>query len=684
MHIHGWDKGFLSQLDAKEYVRQLRASNTQSALVYAQSHVGYCNWPTETGTVHPNLAHRDFIGDMVNECRSHDMDIMLYYSLVFNTVEAENHPDWRTVDANGETIYGLRNPRYGACCPNNMAYRDFTVSQIKELGQRYDVDGFWFDMTFWPDICACPACRERYDREIGGEFPTTVDWRDPKWVTFQRARERWMADFGQLATDTARAARPGVSVAHQSGMFLTDWKLCGSVELADASDYMSADLYGDVVRHSISSKVFYNLSNQLPFEYMTSRCPNLLFHTTTKSEAMLREQAMSAVANGGGFLFIDAIDPIGTLDEHVYRRMRSSFDEIERLEGKLGGRLRQEVAIYLSMESRVPIDEKQPVAGGNTAFTFEAIYGGNPPPHLKGLYEYSGYCVRNHIPFGIITRKNLSMLPECNVLILPDVQYLSDHEIEEFTRFVSNGGTLVVSGEVGTMDLDGRPREGGGLANVIGCRLTGATDESVTYIRPAEGLAGLFEPYGTRNPINVMGPQTTCAIESGAEVLGYTTLPYTSPGDWKRFASIHSNPPGRDTDNPAVVVNRFGNGSAVYLSATIELEFYAHLLTNLLKRANGTDASVQTNAPDCVEVTVFDDEGNDRILVHAVNYGTAHPRVPVRDIEVRVRHDFGPATTVTNVAGGAPARVTGESSTSVLHIDELDLYQVHEIKRGGK
>ena len=52
---------------------------------------------------------------------------------------------------------------------------------------------------------------------------------------------------------------------------------------------------------------------------MTGRCvPNLLAHTVTKTEDKLEQQILHTFAHHGAFLAIDAIDPVGTMDERFF------------------------------------------------------------------------------------------------------------------------------------------------------------------------------------------------------------------------------------------------------------------------------------------------------------------------------------------------------------------------------
>ena len=69
-------------------------------------------------------------------------------------------------------------------------------------------------MTFWPDVCYCPYCTERFRKEHGAEPPRIVNWDDPIWRMFQKARQQWMLEFAMLVTKTIKEVRP-ITVNHQ-------------------------------------------------------------------------------------------------------------------------------------------------------------------------------------------------------------------------------------------------------------------------------------------------------------------------------------------------------------------------------------------------------------------------------------------------------------------------------------
>lgn len=54
MHINDWGEGvFLREFSPENYVNNLKAANVKSAMIYLQSHVGFCHYPSKSGHTHP-------------------------------------------------------------------------------------------------------------------------------------------------------------------------------------------------------------------------------------------------------------------------------------------------------------------------------------------------------------------------------------------------------------------------------------------------------------------------------------------------------------------------------------------------------------------------------------------------------------------------------------------------------
>ena len=106
MHIDDWDSAFLSEFSAEEYFKNLKKAKIKNAMIYFQSHVGLCYFPTKSGKMHNALVGReDMIKKLVDMCRADGIAVTGYYSLIYNNYAHNTHPEWRMLDTNGKSYY---------------------------------------------------------------------------------------------------------------------------------------------------------------------------------------------------------------------------------------------------------------------------------------------------------------------------------------------------------------------------------------------------------------------------------------------------------------------------------------------------------------------------------------------------------------------------------------------------
>lgn len=665
MHIEDWDESFLSKFDPKAYVSLLKKAKVQSAMIYANSHVGYCYWPTASGHMHNGLKGRDTLGELIELCHSEGMDVVVYYSLIFNNWAHDQNPSWRMVNSEGITDSDRpgRLARKRKCCPNSLEYRDFIETQVKELCDAYDFEGIFFDMTYWPYICYCESCKQRYSKEVGGEMPTVADWKDPNWIRFQKKREEWLREFAAFATNVARRYKPGVTVEHNSAVLVHPWTLGTTLGLTESNDYIGGDLYGGFLQQSFVCKLFRNITPNQPFEYMTSRCdPSLSDHTTLKSKEALMLHACLALAHGGAFLFIDAIEPDGSLNPKVYETMGEVFGETSQYEPYLGGSMLEDVAVYYSLDSKMTIDKdyKQGIAGPLSY------------PHIDAALGATRILRENHIPFGVISRCNLKDTQAYKVIVLPDVAFLSDEEADAIREYVKNGGALFASGRSGA----------GVLADVLGVDERGETEENTTYVTPNQNGGALLPGIDPRFPLCVFSRQRVAEPCDQGEVMATITLPYTSPND-RKFVSIHSNPPGRSTEHPAVVFRRYGKGQVIWTAAAIEAfeqEPHRRAFADMIKALIGSDVSVEADAPGVVEVIAFHQPDNRRYLVALINEQESLPAVPVHGARIRVHMGGNRPTKAYLIPDERPLSLILRGDYAEVEMPELEVLRMFVIE----
>ena len=628
MHIADWNDKFLSELDPERYVQMLVLSKVKSAVVYTDSHVGLCYFPTKIGTEHKGTKGKNKLAQIIDGCHRNRINVVLYYSVIFDTHAYRTNPDWRITRANGTGA--AEESRYGVCCPNSP-YRDYVIGLVQEICSLYDFEGLRFDMTFWPAVCYCHYCQKRFADEVGGDLPRIINWEDPRWASFQRKREDWLVEFATTVTSTVRKRKPGASVEHQSSTYPLNWRFGVTYRLAKQNDFLQGDFYGGALQGSFVRKLLYHLTENLPYGFETSVMVNLHNHTAKKSKDLLRAKGYSSIADAGAFIFIDAIDPVGTLNESVYRRMGEVFSETQEYERFLGGKPCHDVGIYMSTESKCDFaDNGKPPEDRDLS---------SKVPHVDAVLMTSNTCISNHMPFGVVTKKNLEKLSDHNVVVLPNVLMMDEEEANAIRAYVRNGGNLYASKYSSLITKTGTRKQDFLLSDVFGVSYMGETKEKITYIAPAEGHENLFPEYSAKYPVMLESSQIIVKAHGGAQVLGGMVLPYTDPADPLRFASIHSNPPGIKTDNPAVVFNHFGKGKVIFVSGDLEnAQVASAVMANLLRLLHD-QYSFEAVAPEAVEVTVFKQEDRKRFLVSVLNFQQELPNIPVDGIRIRVRLD---------------------------------------------
>lgn len=576
MHISDMDENFLSSFNAEEYCADLVKAKIQSPMIYLQSHTGLCNFKTDTARTHKFFEkHPQKINRLIEKCHERGMKVVGYYSLIFNNWAADRHPEWEMRYAD-HTTWRMHGQRYGLCCPNNGEYREFVEKQIKEIAAAFPaLEGMFYDMPYWEVVCRCPACRERWEKEVGGDLPEE-NWQDDRWLKFLRKRQDWMAEFAGFVRRVSLKNMPQTTVEFNFAAVIgCDW-VAGSAEgINAASEFAGGDLYGDLYNHSFTCKYYYGVTKNQPFEYMTCRCnKNLREHTILKPAEMLETEILLTCAHHGATLLIDAIDPVGSLDERVYERAGKVFEKQLPYEKWMDtGELYAEVGIYFDSRTQFP-DE---ICG-----TYNKLCAVNAHRTLA----------ENHIPVAILGNGSVKNAKKLKFVIAPLLRKFENDEILFLAEYVKEGGVLYLSGS-----SDPRLIEtffGGVIENyTFGDSEYAHTEkgfrEVQAYIAPEKSFSRIFGEFNAQYPMPITYKLPIMKGGKG-KVKAKIVLPWSDPDDNMHFSSIHSNPPWRATEYPAVTETRYGKGKVVWSAAAIENEErsnFKEVFIRLLKRYAG-------------------------------------------------------------------------------------------------
>lgn len=609
MHIPDWNADFMTCFSPDDYADCMVAAQVDTALVYAGNCLGICFFPTRVGHMHTGLHGRDIFGQTVEALRARGIRPITYFN-IWSRWAFDTHPDWRIRSVDGrDTLHNADGSfsRYGRCCLCAPGYLDYVVRQFEQLCE-YDTDGFWIDMTGWHGaVCTCSHCRTRFLAETGRELPETVDFDNPLWVEFQRAREQWLFAFNRTIRETVDRCRPGATCAFQAAFWTSGWRGACTQEYINLSDYLAGDFYGNALSYSRICKLLSNLSPNRPMEFMISRCMDLQDHTTTKSDAELRFSAYAALSHGAAFLFIDAIDPVGTLDRRLYQRM---------------GALKKELKPYLDVWSPAAKLVREVTLCYNFASMYDPALHGKPieksPTYLPAgsMGRYAKSLIAAHLSYDMCGPKNLADL-DGGVAVLPQQYVLEDGEYAALERFVADGGSLLVIGASGTRDMAGHPADA--LSALTGVRVTGTAATDVCYFSPTDAALPYFEGMSAAYPLYSKHYAALAQADADTEVLAYLDLPYSHSQEIYRFGSAISNPPAGVTEYPALTRRKYGKGTVMWLAAPIgdtDAPTQQKIFTNLIRSLLPGRTLVETDAPSWMEVMVRRDGARTYITLY--------------------------------------------------------------------
>ena len=652
MHIPDSDPAFLANFDPNRIAATYQRSGVTGAMFYAQSHVGLCYWPTKSGRRHASIGDRDLVDEWLTALGTRGIAACGYYSVSYNNWAAETHPEWRAEFA-PRTGGAFPGPRFGVVCPNNPGYRAFLEAQIGELVGGYDLEAIFFDMTYLFPPCQCRHCRDRLKLETGDEIPEIVDWLSPAWTRYQDRRQAWAIEYGEFITAIARAHRSDISV-HHNGIAPCDWVFVCPFGGTDANDYLGADFYGGNDEQLVVMKLYDRLSAGHPVEFMTSLCRQITDHVTLKSHRTIESAAFATIGSSAAFLLINGVDPSGEINHDAYQRVGEINRRIAPLEESLGGDPVEDVAIYYSGASKMDF-----LANGARA---ESAVASTDYPHYHAVRGVAQALQREHISFGIVTKKQLSQLAEFRLLVLPNVLRMDQEEIDAVRSYVRDGGALYASRYTSLFDTEGKRREDFGLADLFGCHfeaddLAGSVDRAsfdgvdMVYLEPT------VEPFRSAiAPQRFVAHWPSADARAGAvrlrhdvegATLGTLALPYGDRWGTKSdlvWASIHSAPPWRRDVAPALVRHAVGQGEVIYSALdleTIDEEANRSLLLAVLQDLVSAPWSVEVEAPESVWLNVRLQPDRERLVVSLVDRSESRSATPLTNIGLRLKPPAG-------------------------------------------
>ena len=672
MHINDDRDEYMSEFSPENYLKMLKLGNIQVAMIYLQSHVGLCNWPTKSGRTHNFFQKKpDEIKRLIDMCRADGISVVGYYSLNFTQWAHDTHPQWRMLECNGKSSReNDKMERSGLCCPNNKGYREFVFRQIDEMLDFFRLDGIFFDMLYWPQTCYCDCCREKYKAEVGRELPDMENCSFSEKLSLNDAKARWMVEWATAVTEHVHKADPQLPVEHNFSAATNGFQHCCRDGIAEASEYVGGDLYGGTLEQAFVCATYRNLTPNQPFEYMTGRCtPNLMAHTVNKTEDELMQQVMITCAHHGAFLAIDAIDPVGTMDERVYKLIGKIYEEEAEYEPYLKGEVIEDVGLLFNLDSAVNLE------GGDAGTKF--LHFKTVDCECENRTASIGaakHLIAEHIPYGVTTKKNFKEWDKYPVIVAPAINRLEPQVEDALIKYVRDGGCLYFSGCQ-------QPKL---FEVLIGGKIAKYSGTMKAYMYPVGEGKDLMPDYNEKYPIPFdMSIPFVEGISEG-KILAYIKTAYTDRGDGATCASFHSDPPGIPTDYPAMVEKTYGKGKVIWAAGPVEFHKapdYREIFAKMLRRLNDTPYTVTSTANPMVEIVSFKD-GNS-ITLGTVNLADPAQLFTQPPFTVTVNCD-APVKSVKRLPTEEEISFEASGNSATFSVENLRILEMYKIETKGE
>jgi hypothetical protein len=511
-----------SEFDAREFARTMKAAHVNSVTVFAKCHHGMCYYPTKTGRSHPALGQRDLLGEMIEALHAEGIRAPIYTTVAWEEDVAARRPEWRQMSADG-TFARAGNPDHSAtphpggwhfCDWVNPEYQDYIEAQTREICDRYEVDGFFYDIVFYAN--------DAHHSEVARTFRQRHGLTQDSFETFKRfealAQDQFAARFTRLLNGLA----PGATVFYNSSLDVTvDSTVGGRVRNKHMTHIEVESLPSGFWGYYHFPRLARSCGRWgRPWLGMTGRFQKMWGDFGgIKPQPALEFECFRTQALGGGNSVGDQLPPRGRPDAAAYALIGAVYEQCEYAE---------------------------PFYEGSEPLRQVGVFTANYPglSRARGSRADEGViqmCEETHYDATLLDE--LDSLDPYELLILPDSTVVTPTLYPKLKRHHERGGQLLISHRAG------RDAHGNWALDFLPLRFDGDVELHPTYWRARRG----FWPELSASDRVIYNQGTNVVPSRDLEVLVDRVLPYFKRNDLTFSSHFQTPPVARPDRHPAVV-----------------------------------------------------------------------------------------------------------------------------------
>jgi hypothetical protein len=610
----------------KEYVDIIHDVGLEVQVVLPAIDRGTPRFRSKMIPPHPHV-DRDLLPRYLELAHDKGIIILGYYPVNYCKPLKSLHPEWLM-----EMLDDGRPPseNLGWFCFNSP-YRAWLRDYLIEFLDNLDLDGFYFDDLNWGShekgpwypSCCCRYCEKLFAAETGLEIPREVDFDSVGFRHFVNWRYDKFRDFILHLLARIKEKHPDAILEVQTYMEPTaDWSLghpLNPLHVEKVGAYLF-DCTGRSLREpSLVAKTL--RATGAPFSVFRNLSQTLEgFGAAPYAERFSAAVfAFSAIANGGQPCGLPIGHPLAIQKD----TMQWLFTELKKRADYIEGDTVKYAALHYSQQSR---DFRPSELHRNR---WRAHRGELGQKDALGAYEMLN---RSHLVLDFVLDEHLAeqRLSSYQVLFLSNSACLSEDQCAAIARFVENGGTLIATHETSLLDELGYERENFALAETLGVdfceRRHDGEEHGAVYLARDDKIR---EENGEL--LCFYGRDLQVALRPGAGAL-CTRSNLAAHGDDLQDGLSAYRPGGQhDTGEPAVVLNEYGRGRAIYIAGDVGGAFmnspYPPLMRFVAGLVKRTPPPLEIEGPQALEVTAVRRPSGE-LMVHLINNPT--PLIPWR------------------------------------------------------
>lgn len=586
--------------DIDVYVESLKDIGANAVLINVGGIVANYYTDLEFHYRNPNLKF-DLIEEVIQ--RLHEENIRVIGRFDFsklNEAHAAENPDWHYKSHKGATV------NYNGqvhMCVNGGYQQEYALKILDEALTKFPLDGVFFNMSGYQvrdyshnyiGICQSGACKKRFKEWSGGlGLPTVESVDDPVFIKYKQFKEETASESYMKRCDLIKSYGDHIAILNYNKHGTDFYRL---------ESQSHGSLYNQIVpwEYSASSNVKRVLGS-----YKNKQASNASVHFygyparhSSDSQWVMQKRLVGNILHGGGLDFYC----IGRLDNLEDSKSLEGVKKVYRFHEE-----NEDVLSHTLSKNRVLVLRQK-------------------GKEYEGLFEILS---ENHILFDVMEHDAFHenyvprALSSYELVVLPDVQALSDEQCLILDQYVNGGGRLLASGFTSTKDELGNPMKKVRLKSLgVKPEYNAFEREQGTYYRVFEKDKQKLgsERFAQLDLVFAWERGLLCEpVESAEGLLGFIPPAMIGPPEKCYYEEV--------TDIPGLVHNRFGKGEAVFITFRLGALYHhkrhrghSAIVISAIENLLGYEKEITTNASPLVELNRRYDAKRDFEWVGLLNH----------------------------------------------------------------